>query len=107
MNCERKERQDLQRFDALAATPGNLVAGIVLPANAKLYASCAVDVAVATPVVVIGTASYGTPVGVAGRIHHVAYAERDVLVKKAPEAPGIVTLYVEGNFGVPIKIAQG
>lgn len=107
MTHDTKKRQNLARFAGLGIAPGNLVDGITLPGNGKLLVSCAAEnAAVAAMVEVKGVAMH-CPAGVAGRKHPIGYAEQGVRVAKAAGAPGVVTLYVEGNFGVPVKIAEG
>lgn len=103
---EQKRRQNVLRFAALIANPGNLAAGVVLPANANLFVSSSDVLAAATPLVQVKGAARSA-IGAAGAVRPAGYAERNQTVLKAPGAPGVVTLYVEGNFGKPIKIAQG
>jgi hypothetical protein len=103
----RKHRQDLTKFNGLVATPGNLVTGVVLPANAKLYASCDAVIAAPVAVVTIKGKSYSLPACAANTIFPIQYAERDATVQKAAGAPGVISLYIEGNLGKLLKIAQG
>lgn len=104
---KRKLAQDLSKFLGLVGAPGDLAAGIVLPANATLYAMS--DAVLATPaaVVTINNKPYFLGAGLANVTHLLQYAECSATVKKAAGAPGTITLFVEAGLGKLVRIAQG
>lgn len=107
-NDEREEaRRDFHAFKTLIATPGNLVAGIKLPANCILYASTSAVVASPIALVTLNTRTLSAAIGAADTVHCYDGVERGRTVTKAPGAPGTVKVYVDNGFGKPILFAQG
>lgn len=106
----RKARQDFTAFDALIATPGDLLTGFSLPANGKLFVSC--DTAfddIAALLEVNGSdwsVDNGNP-GSADNVLPITFGGKDATVKTAGTAPGVVSLYVANGFGTPVLIGQG
>ncbi len=106
--CERREaRQDFKKFAALIATPGDLVAGVSLPANGLFSVSTTSVLAATTVLVNAGTRALGAPAQAAGVTYSVGKLSRAVRVVKDGLAPGTVKLYVRDGFGKPHLIAQG
>lgn len=93
-------------YDSLIAAPGDLAAGITLPANARLYASVSVLLASTTAVVSVNGVDISLPAGAANAMSLIGWFERDrVVTKVAPS--GTVSLYAEDGLGVLRKIAEG
>ena len=103
----RRARQDFDEFSALVVTPGNLVTGVKLPANAVLYVSTTGVLASATALVTVAGGARGAPAGAANRRNNVGLGEAGSTVLKAGGAPGTVSLYVRNPAGKVVKIAQG
>lgn len=103
----QKRRRELTAFASLIETPGDLVAGITLPASAKLYASVAAAMADNGPLVTVSDTIVNGTAGASGELHSLGHHERDKQVVKAAGAAGVVTLYVSDGFGKPLKIAEG
>jgi hypothetical protein len=105
--ARRKARQDLSRFDALIASPGNLASGFALPGNGRLHVSTSAALGVADALVEVGDRTLSIRSGAANRVCSIGYFEHGKIAIKASGAPGVVSLYVEDGLGVPILIGQG
>lgn len=103
----RKERQDITAFNALFETPGDLAAGIVLPANVKLYVSTSSVLAATTVLLDVGGVDYGAPAQAANVKYHTGSFEKDVTVAKKAGAPGTVSVYAMDGLGVLRKFGEG
>ncbi len=103
---KRKERQDVSSYDALVATPGDLVAGIKLPANAFLQVSSAV---VITPSLVldIGSREIGVPDLLADVKYPIGFFEKDVTVTVKGALPGLLSLFIESGLDKTALIGTG
>lgn len=103
----RKERQDITAFNALVAAPGDLAAGVVMPANVQLYVACDEALADVTALLTIKGVDYGAPASDAGDLFHVGWIEKDVTVTKKTGAPGTVSIHAMDGIGVLRKVAEG
>lgn len=104
MTCEQRTRQDIKAFKALITTPGSLITGFNLPANADLYVSTTSVLAVTTLLVDSKGRALGAPAGAANKVYHIGWFERGRNVIKHAGAPGTVSLYVRNGLGKLFKI---
>lgn len=109
--CAQRERENFKKFKALIATPGNLVSGVSLPANADVYVSSSSVLAAVTLLVDAigpeGTRNLGVPISVANDPHHIGRLYRATTVKKHTAAPGTVSVYMRNDLGHLFLFAQG
>lgn len=103
----RRERQDIRKFRALIATPGNLATGVTLPANAQVYVSTTSALAARTVLITVNDVDKYSPIQAAGRRDLLGFVQRGRVVKKKVGAPGTVSVYVQDGLGKLHKIAQG
>lgn len=103
---KRRERQNLSAFAALIATPGNLVTGVVIPAESDVYVSTSSTLASTTHLLDVGDREIGAPAAVANKAHHVGRLHRGSMVEKAAGAPGTVSVYVRDGTGVLFKFGE-
>jgi len=103
----RRERQDLSKFRALIATPGDLAAGVTLPANATVYVSTTSALVASTALITVNDADRFSPIQAANRRDLLGLVQRGRVVKKKVGAPGTVSVYVQDGLGKLRKIAQG
>lgn len=80
-------------------------AGIAMPCGVHVYASVDVATPAPTPLVQVGGRTLHGPEGAANQLHYLGYFEAGQTLDPAGTAPGQVTIYGRGNFGVPTKIA--
>lgn len=103
----RKSRQDYSAFDALLATPGDLLAGVKLPARATVLLSTTSTLLSPTLLVDVGARSLGIPSGAANAQHVIGSLGPGATVVKRAGAPGTVSLWIRTPAGSVRKIAQG
>lgn len=112
----RKERENFGHFAGLISAPGDLVAGVTLPAACDAYLATDAILAAPTALVelrarVVNSTStqrkLGGRAGAAGTRTHVGTLEGGLQVKKTAGAPGLLSLYVRDPAGVTHKIAGG
>lgn len=110
-SCVSAERENFKKFKTLIATPGNLVTGISLPANAQVVLSYSATLAASTVLVDAGTTdgvrAMGMPASVAGTHFHIGKLSRATSLKKHTGVVGTVSAYYRNGLGHLYLIAQG
>lgn len=104
----KRERQNFDLFRALIAAPGDLSAGVVLPANADLYVSLAGGAVAQTHV---ATDAYGrdyyVPVLAAAETFHIGrFLRGNTLEAAAGISAGQLSLYIRDGVGKLYKIGE-
>lgn len=99
-------RRDISAFDALIGTPGDLTAGVVLPANGELELVTDAVLAETTLMVECGEREIGMPTGAAGVFHVIGWFERARTIQLHADAVGAVQLYVRDDIGNRYMIAE-
>ncbi len=109
----RQLREDLSAFRSLIAAPGDLTAGVPMPAGAMLYGARSTALLATTKVLTV-RAPGGTliteqhlPVSAAETPRWLGYVREDLVLFKATGLTGTLRVYVRNGVGKLFKIAEG
>jgi hypothetical protein len=103
----RRKAQNLKQYEGLVASPGDLGAGVKLPANARL--SLKVDTSTTTGDVTVDVSgrTLGIAGGAAGTEFKLGWHEEGKTVSASGSTGATATLYIQDEWGRLQAIATG
>lgn len=113
LHKRRQAREEFRFFAGLIAAPGNLVAGVPMPAGAMLYAARSTALVATTKVLTVNATGGALvlerflPVSAAETPRALGYAREDLVLFKAAGLTGTLRVYVRNGVGKLFKIAEG